>query len=104
MMSTHVNLHAQLNYLNLLTCLQAAESLLDSDGDFLVRDSSSAPGDYVLSCFWKTGPLHFKIIRVVLRPKKVCLCCVCLCAAKWGVNRCSFYGHFSLFSNIFQTK
>ncbi|XP_040000881.1 breast cancer anti-estrogen resistance protein 3 homolog isoform X2 [Xiphias gladius] len=49
---------------------EAAESLFERDGDFLVRDSSSAPGDYVLSCFWKNGPMHFKIIRVVLRPKK----------------------------------
>ncbi|KAF3852572.1 hypothetical protein F7725_005927 [Dissostichus mawsoni] len=40
------------------------------DGDFLVRDSNSAPGNYVLSCFWKNGPMHFKIIRVILRPKK----------------------------------
>ncbi|GAA6221635.1 breast cancer anti-estrogen resistance protein 3-like [Lates japonicus] len=49
---------------------EAAESLFERDGDFLVRDSSSAPGDYILSCFWKNGPMHFKIIRVVLRPKK----------------------------------
>uniref|UniRef100_A0A8C4HM34 Breast cancer anti-estrogen resistance protein 3 n=1 Tax=Dicentrarchus labrax TaxID=13489 RepID=A0A8C4HM34_DICLA len=49
---------------------EAAESLLERDGDFLVRDSSSSPGDYVLSCFWKDEPMHFKIIRVVLRPKK----------------------------------
>ncbi|XP_040892521.1 breast cancer anti-estrogen resistance protein 3 homolog isoform X2 [Toxotes jaculatrix] len=49
---------------------EAAESLFSRDGDFLVRDSSSAPGDYVLSCFWKNGPMHFKIIRVVLRPKQ----------------------------------
>ncbi|KAM3623313.1 uncharacterized protein V6R79_009843 [Siganus canaliculatus] len=49
---------------------EAAEALMERDGDFLVRDSSSAPGDYVLSCFWKNGPMHFKIIRVVLRPKK----------------------------------
>uniref|UniRef100_A0A3Q1G1W1 Breast cancer anti-estrogen resistance protein 3-like n=1 Tax=Acanthochromis polyacanthus TaxID=80966 RepID=A0A3Q1G1W1_9TELE len=48
---------------------EAAETLFERDGDFLVRDSSSSPGDYVLSCFWKDGPLHFKIIRVVLRPK-----------------------------------
>uniref|UniRef100_A0A3Q1CZ31 SH2 domain containing 3A n=1 Tax=Amphiprion ocellaris TaxID=80972 RepID=A0A3Q1CZ31_AMPOC len=49
---------------------EAAETLFERDGDFLVRDSSSSPGDYVLSCFWKDGPLHFKIIRVVLRPKQ----------------------------------
>ncbi|KAL7403593.1 hypothetical protein ABVT39_002703 [Epinephelus coioides] len=49
---------------------EAAESLFERDGDFLVRDSSSASGDYVLSCYWKDGPMHFKIIRVILRPKK----------------------------------
>ncbi|XP_028255737.1 breast cancer anti-estrogen resistance protein 3 [Parambassis ranga] len=49
---------------------EAAESLFERDGDFLVRESSSSPGDYVLSCFWKNGPMHFKVIRVVLRPKK----------------------------------
>uniref|UniRef100_A0A8C6TGP0 SH2 domain containing 3A n=1 Tax=Neogobius melanostomus TaxID=47308 RepID=A0A8C6TGP0_9GOBI len=42
----------------------------ERDGDFLVRESNSGPGDYVLSCFWKNDPMHFKIIRVVLRPKK----------------------------------
>uniref|UniRef100_A0A671U1E1 SH2 domain containing 3A n=1 Tax=Sparus aurata TaxID=8175 RepID=A0A671U1E1_SPAAU len=49
---------------------EAAESLFERDGDFLVRDSSSTPGDYVMSCFWRNGPMHFKIIRVLLRPKK----------------------------------
>ncbi|XP_037113136.1 breast cancer anti-estrogen resistance protein 3 homolog isoform X1 [Syngnathus acus] len=49
---------------------EAAEALFDRDGDFLVRDSSSSPGDYVLSCYWRNEPMHFKIIRVVLRPKK----------------------------------
>ena len=77
---THTRPADPLNPLNLLTCLQAAESLFERDGDFLVRDSSSAPGDYVLSCFWKNGPMHFKIIRVILRPKKVCLSYM-----KWGI-------------------
>ncbi|XP_061626299.1 breast cancer anti-estrogen resistance protein 3 homolog isoform X2 [Phyllopteryx taeniolatus] len=49
---------------------EAAEALFERDGDFLVRDSGSSPGDYVLSCYWKNEPMHFKIIRVVLRPKK----------------------------------
>ena len=57
----------------LSVALQGAEALLERDGDFLVRDSSSGPGDYVLSCYWRDEPMHFKIIRVVLRPKKVCL-------------------------------
>lgn len=59
---------------NPLTCFQAAETLLERDGDFLVRDSSSSPRDYVLTCFWMNGPMHFKIIRVVLRPKMVRPC------------------------------
>ncbi|XP_053472262.1 breast cancer anti-estrogen resistance protein 3 homolog isoform X2 [Ictalurus furcatus] len=49
---------------------EAAEELLKNDGDFLVRDSSTCGGDYVLSCMWKKQCMHFKIIRVVLRPKQ----------------------------------
>lgn len=49
---------------------EGAEALLERDGDFMVRDTASSPGDYVLSCYWRDEPLHFKIIRVVLRPKK----------------------------------
>ncbi|XP_061840177.1 breast cancer anti-estrogen resistance protein 3 homolog isoform X2 [Nerophis lumbriciformis] len=49
---------------------ESAEALFERDGDFLVRDSSSSKGDYVLSCFWRDEPMHFKIIRVVLRPKE----------------------------------
>ncbi|XP_030636176.1 breast cancer anti-estrogen resistance protein 3 [Chanos chanos] len=49
---------------------EGAEALLERDGDFLVRDSRSSEGDYVLSCKWRDQPMHFKIIRVVLRPKK----------------------------------
>nr|XP_033780417.1 SH2 domain-containing protein 3A isoform X2 [Geotrypetes seraphini] len=47
-----------------------AEVLLQSDGRFLIRDSRSSPGDYVLTCQFREKPLHFKIIRVLLRPKK----------------------------------
>ncbi|KAK9981827.1 hypothetical protein ABG768_001351 [Culter alburnus] len=49
---------------------ESAEHLLSRDGEFLVRDSSSSAGEYVLSCMWKNQPMHFKIIRVVLRPKQ----------------------------------
>ncbi|XP_044846616.1 breast cancer anti-estrogen resistance protein 3 homolog isoform X2 [Mauremys mutica] len=48
---------------------EEAESLLGEDGDFLIRDSGSSQGDYVLSCCWRGETLHFKIIRVVLRPR-----------------------------------
>ncbi|XP_029440910.1 breast cancer anti-estrogen resistance protein 3-like [Rhinatrema bivittatum] len=47
-----------------------AEALLQTDGHFLIRDSRSSPGDYVLTCKFGQEALHFKIIRVVLRPKK----------------------------------
>uniref|UniRef100_A0A670ZXN9 Breast cancer anti-estrogen resistance protein 3-like n=1 Tax=Pseudonaja textilis TaxID=8673 RepID=A0A670ZXN9_PSETE len=47
-----------------------AESMLQNDGEFLIRDSRSSLGDYVLSCHWGGQALHFKIIRVVLRPRK----------------------------------
>ncbi|XP_073175104.1 SH2 domain-containing protein 3A isoform X2 [Lepidochelys kempii] len=49
---------------------EEAESLLGEDGDFLIRDSGSSQGDYVLSCRWRGETLHFKIIRVVLRPRQ----------------------------------
>ncbi|XP_040292543.1 breast cancer anti-estrogen resistance protein 3 homolog [Bufo bufo] len=49
---------------------QEAERLLQKDGDFLIRDSLSSPGDYVLSCVSSTQVLHFKIIAVTLRPRR----------------------------------
>ncbi|OCT60205.1 breast cancer anti-estrogen resistance protein 3 homolog isoform X2 [Xenopus laevis] len=49
---------------------QEAERLLVSNGDFLIRDSISSPGDYVLSCSCAGQPLHFKIIAVALRPRR----------------------------------
>lgn len=72
---------------NPLSCCQAAEALLERDGDFLVRDSSSAPTDYVLTCFWMNGPMHFKIIRVVLRPKMVRPCYRCKLVSRLRSSR-----------------
>ncbi|XP_074859065.1 breast cancer anti-estrogen resistance protein 3 isoform X2 [Carettochelys insculpta] len=46
---------------------QVAESLLQRDGDFLIRDSLSSPGNFVLTCQWKNSSQHFKINRTVLR-------------------------------------
>lgn len=79
------------DWVNLHTHLQAAESLFERDGDFLVRDSSSAPGDYVLSCLWKNSPMHFKVIKVVLRPKKVRPCHILL--------TCTFYNYLINFND-----
>ncbi|XP_010004934.1 PREDICTED: breast cancer anti-estrogen resistance protein 3 isoform X2 [Chaetura pelagica] len=46
---------------------QVAEGLVQRDGDFLIRDSLSSPGNFVLTCQWKNTSRHFKIIRTVLR-------------------------------------
>ncbi|KAL8562845.1 hypothetical protein ACOMHN_004537 [Nucella lapillus] len=44
---------------------QRAEALVSSPGDFLVRDSSSKPGDFVLSCWWRGVALHFMVNALV---------------------------------------
>ncbi|XP_021111009.1 breast cancer anti-estrogen resistance protein 3 isoform X2 [Heterocephalus glaber] len=46
---------------------QLSENLVQRDGDFLVRDSLSSPGNFVLTCQWKNLAQHFKIHRTVLR-------------------------------------
>ncbi|KAJ7332464.1 hypothetical protein JRQ81_014644 [Phrynocephalus forsythii] len=46
---------------------QVAESLLQRDGDFLIRDSLSSPGNFVLTCQWKNISQHFKIHKTILR-------------------------------------
>ncbi|XP_028855956.1 breast cancer anti-estrogen resistance protein 3 isoform X2 [Denticeps clupeoides] len=45
---------------------QVAENLVQRDGDFLIRDSVSSPGNYVLTCQWKNSPQHFKINKKVV--------------------------------------
>ena len=40
---------------------QHAEGLVPNDGDYLVRDCISHPGDFVLTCSWRGTPLHFMI-------------------------------------------
>ncbi|XP_054996487.1 breast cancer anti-estrogen resistance protein 3 isoform X1 [Sorex araneus] len=46
---------------------QVSENLVKRDGDFLVRDSLSSPGNFVLTCQWKNLAQHFKINRTVQR-------------------------------------
>ena len=43
---------------------QRAEEIVERDGDFLVRDCTSQPGNYVLTCRWKGQSLHFVINKV----------------------------------------
>lgn len=47
-------------YHGLISRLEA-ESLLMKEGDFLVRDSSSHPGELVLTCYKENRPMHFVI-------------------------------------------
>ena len=37
------------------------------NGDFLVRDSLTSVGDYVLTCRWDHEVLHFKISKVLVK-------------------------------------
>ncbi|XP_075391886.1 SH2 domain-containing protein 3A [Tenrec ecaudatus] len=48
---------------------QRAETLLQQDGDFLVRASGSRGGHPVLTCRWQGLALHFEVLRVPLRPR-----------------------------------
>uniref|UniRef100_A0A7N5JGC8 BCAR3 adaptor protein, NSP family member n=1 Tax=Ailuropoda melanoleuca TaxID=9646 RepID=A0A7N5JGC8_AILME len=50
-----------------LEYVKVSENLVQRDGDFLVRDSLSSPGNFVLTCQWKNLAQHFKIHRTVLR-------------------------------------
>lgn len=43
-----------------------AEELLEKDGDFLVRDCVSQPGNFVLTCRSNGATLHFVISKVLI--------------------------------------
>ncbi|XP_076579612.1 breast cancer anti-estrogen resistance protein 3 isoform X2 [Chaetodon auriga] len=45
---------------------QVAETLVQRDGDFLIRDSLSSPGSYVLTSQWRNAAQHFKINKKVV--------------------------------------
>ncbi|XP_056269993.1 breast cancer anti-estrogen resistance protein 3 [Pseudoliparis swirei] len=45
---------------------QVAENSVQRDGDFLIRDSLSSPGSYVLTCQWRNAAQHFKINKTVV--------------------------------------
>lgn len=42
-----------------------AEGIVTKDGDFLIRDCTSQPGNYVLTCRTKDSTLHFVINKLV---------------------------------------
>ncbi|XP_075342073.1 breast cancer anti-estrogen resistance protein 3 isoform X1 [Odontesthes bonariensis] len=45
---------------------QVAENSVQRDGDFLIRDSLSSPGNCVLTCQWRNAAQHFKIYKKVV--------------------------------------
>ncbi|KAM8827980.1 SH2 domain-containing protein 3C isoform 2-T2 [Spinachia spinachia] len=46
---------------------EVSETLVVRNGDFLVRDSLTSAGDYVLTCRWDNEVLHFKISKVLVK-------------------------------------
>ncbi|XP_062414819.1 SH2 domain-containing protein 3C isoform X2 [Pungitius pungitius] len=46
---------------------EVSETLVIRNGDFLVRDSLTSVGDYVLTCRWDNEVLHFKISKVLVK-------------------------------------
>ncbi|XP_043285035.1 breast cancer anti-estrogen resistance protein 3 homolog isoform X2 [Venturia canescens] len=50
---------------------KGAEAEVPNEGDFLVRDCASQPGNYVLTVRWKGQALHFVINRVIIQPDTV---------------------------------
>ena len=52
-------------YLHVPSHCQVAENLVQRDGDFLVCDSLSSPGCYVLTSQWRNTAQHFKINKKV---------------------------------------
>uniref|UniRef100_A0A8D0HLE3 SH2 domain containing 3C n=1 Tax=Sphenodon punctatus TaxID=8508 RepID=A0A8D0HLE3_SPHPU len=49
---------------------EVSESLVQRNGDFLIRDSLTSLGDYVLTCRWRNEPLHFKINKAMVKTSK----------------------------------
>lgn len=48
-----------------------AEEIVREEGGFLVRDCTSQPGNFVLSCRTKSQPLHFVINKTVIQENTV---------------------------------
>lgn len=48
-----------------------AEEIVREEGGFLIRDCTSQPGNYVLTCRTKQQALHFVINKIILQPDTV---------------------------------
>lgn len=67
------NLKTYTFFFLLLLC-QVSETLVVRNGDFLVRDSLTSVGDYVLTCRWDNEVLHFKISKVLVKSNETKVC------------------------------
>ncbi|KAK1892241.1 SH2 domain containing protein 3C [Dissostichus eleginoides] len=47
--------------------LEVSESLVVNHGDFLLRDSQSCQGDFLLTCHWEQKTLHFVIRKTLVQ-------------------------------------
>ncbi|XP_065357968.1 breast cancer anti-estrogen resistance protein 3 homolog [Calliphora vicina] len=50
---------------------QRAEEIVQRDGDFLIRDCTSQPDNYVLTCRTKVAVLHFVMNKILVQPDTV---------------------------------
>ncbi|XP_059617974.1 SH2 domain-containing protein 3C [Phlebotomus argentipes] len=50
---------------------QRAEEIVKRDGDFIIRDCTSQPGNFVLTCKTKNSVLHFVINKVTIQKDTV---------------------------------
>lgn len=63
-----VNVHYSPHSISMFCfCVQVSETLVLRNGDFLVRDSLTSTGDYVLTCRWDSEVMHFKITKVLVK-------------------------------------
>ncbi|XP_013870083.1 SH2 domain containing 3Cb isoform X2 [Austrofundulus limnaeus] len=51
---------------------EVSETLVLNHGEFLIRDSQSRPGDFVLTCHWEQETLHFLIRKMVVHSGETC--------------------------------
>lgn len=64
----HANLNINISFTYKTQCPpQVSESLVVNHGDFLIRDSQSSQGDFVLTNHWEQKTLHFVIRRTAVQ-------------------------------------
>lgn len=84
---------------------QYADELIQKDGDFLVRDCVSQPGNYVLTCMAKGALLHFVINKVrLLVNKRVMGKSIGICSEKCLEKHLEFQNFFPMKMKLFYSQ